>query len=152
LGGGAADVAEARARLLRLAPTYAAELRPAAADAVADTDLVVRFAVLPVRLAALVAALRDVVGEATATAQCDPLRGVMTLAIATDAAEPLLPRLAGAADAHRAHVVVERWPAALAETITVWHPLPPALGLMRRMKEALDPRGTLAPGRFVGRL
>jgi len=34
----------------------------------------------------------------------------------------------------------------------VWHPLPPVLPLMRRLKESLDPTGVLNPGRFVGGL
>jgi glycolate oxidase FAD binding subunit len=32
----------------------------------------------------------------------------------------------------------------------LWHPLPPSLPLMRRLKETLDPNGTLNPGRFLG--
>jgi FAD/FMN-containing dehydrogenase len=28
----------------------------------------------------------------------------------------------------------------------------PDVAIMRRLKEQLDPRGTLAPGRFIGRL
>ncbi len=34
----------------------------------------------------------------------------------------------------------------------VWSPLPPGFALMRRMKEALDPRSTLNPGRFIGKI
>jgi FAD/FMN-containing dehydrogenase len=77
---------------------------------------------------------------------------VLTLALTTDAPEPVLATLAQVADAHGARVVVERWPVALAPTIAVWSPLPPALPLMRRMKVALDPQGIFARGRFVGRL
>ena len=32
----------------------------------------------------------------------------------------------------------------------VWGPLPSGLGIMRRLKLALDPHGILSPGRFVG--
>ena len=32
----------------------------------------------------------------------------------------------------------------------VWGDIGPALGIMRRLKSALDPRDTLNPGRFVG--
>lgn len=35
-------------------------------------------------------------------------------------------------------------------TFPLWSPLPSTLPLMRRMKETLDPAGTLNPGRFVG--
>ena len=40
----------------------------------------------------------------------------------------------------------------LRQSADLWSPLPPGFALMRRMKEALDPSGTLNPGRFVGRL
>ena len=87
--------------------------------------------------------------------QADQLRGVAHLAFAAmtpEVALAALTALAAIADAHGAHLVVERWPTALASQVTVWHPLPPALPLMTRMKRALDPAGTLAPGRFVGRI
>jgi FAD/FMN-containing dehydrogenase len=77
---------------------------------------------------------------------------VLTLALATGRPSTTLAALAGVADAHGAHLVVERFPDLLAPTIAVWHPLPPAFSLMRRMKAALDPAGILAPGRQVGRL
>jgi glycolate oxidase FAD binding subunit len=38
------------------------------------------------------------------------------------------------------------------EEADLWSPAPAAFPLMRRMKETLDPAGTLNPGRFVGRL
>jgi glycolate oxidase FAD binding subunit len=77
---------------------------------------------------------------------------VLTIAVAADGAAALLASLTQVVDAHGAHLVVERHPDALADTIAVWHPLPPALPLMRRMKAALDPANVLAPGRFVGRI
>ncbi len=43
-------------------------------------------------------------------------------------------------------------PLALREQHPVWHPEPASLPLMRRLKEALDPRAVLNPGRFVGRI
>jgi len=41
-------------------------------------------------------------------------------------------------------------PAADTSDDTLWWPRPPAFPLMKRLKETLDPRGTLNPGRFVG--
>jgi glycolate oxidase FAD binding subunit len=164
LGGVPADVAVARTRVVELAASSGADLDLDADDAPAEArahrdfvreetgDLVVRLAVLPARLAALVAALPAVAGGAIGTTQCDPLRGTLALALTTAEPEMVLTRLGRLVDAHGAHLVVERWPAALAPTIAVWRPSPAALPLMRRVKEALDPRGTLAPGRFVGRL
>jgi glycolate oxidase FAD binding subunit len=166
LGGVAADVAVARDRLLRVGTSHGAALDLAGDDALpvarvqrdfvrtADGDLVLRLATLPSRLAALAAVIPSALAGATANvaAHCDPLRGVLTLAVTTDDAEAVLQRCDELVPAHGAHVVVERWPAACAAHVDVWRPLPPAFPLMRRMKDALDPRGTLAPGRFVGRL
>jgi glycolate oxidase FAD binding subunit len=168
LGGVAADVAVVRARLLDVArregavievdgdadaPTVRARFAtgrdfPAATEG----ELVVRLATLPARLSAVAAAAIAALDPTTGRWLADPRRGVLTLALATGAAPALLAALTQVADAHGAHLVVERFPSELASTITVWHPLPPALPLMRRMKAALDPGGVLAPGRFVGRL
>jgi glycolate oxidase FAD binding subunit len=168
LGGVAVDVVVARARVTALAQSHDAALvldadhaEPRAASHLergrdfvvrAAGDLVVRLPVLPSRLPALVADVGRAGRALCGTCHGDPLRGVLTLALTTDAPEPVLAMLAQVADAHSARVVVERWPVALAPTIAVWHPLPPALPLMRRMKAALDPQGIFARGRFVGRL
>ncbi len=169
LGGVAADVAAARARLGDLAGRHGAEiaLDADASDATvaavfasardfsasAECDLVLRLAMLPSRLAAVAQAAAAHVPSAAALA--DPRRGVLTLAVASgdpQEAVTMIAALAQVADGHGAHLVVERHPDALAPTIAVWHPLPAALPLMRRMKAALDPAGVLAPGRFVGRI
>jgi FAD/FMN-containing dehydrogenase len=120
--------------------------------ACAPGDLVVRLATLPSRLAATADAARAGLASATGTWLADRRRGVMTLAITTDAPAAALATLVRVVDAHGARLVVERHPETLAPTIAVWHPLPAALPLMRRMKAALDPAGTLAPGRHVGRM
>jgi len=168
LGGDAADVAVARTRVAASAQRLGADLGldadaddPAARahldrardfTARADADVVARLASLPARLPPLLAAALAAAGGSRGVWQADPLRGVAHLAFATTTPELALAALATIADAHGAHLVVERWPAALASHVTVWHPLPPALPLMTRMKRALDPAGTLAPGRFIGRI
>ena len=168
LGGTVADVAAARACVTALAESHATTLVLDADHAAsvaashregvrdfplrAAGDLVVRLPGLPSRLPALAADLDRAGSVPQGSCQVDPLRGVLTLALATDRPAPVLATLVQLAEAHGARVVVERWPLALAPTIAVWHPLPPALPLMRRMKAALDPHGTLACGRFVGRL
>ena len=43
-------------------------------------------------------------------------------------------------------------PASLRRSADIWWPLPSGFALMRRMKETLDPNGTLNPGRFIGRI
>lgn len=47
------------------------------------------------------------------------------------------------------HCVVLTAPPAIRDRIDVWGPVE-GLGLMRRVKEQFDPKGTFAPGRFVG--
>ena len=41
-------------------------------------------------------------------------------------------------------------PQAVRALLDAWRDEPPALAKMRALKERFDPRGTLAPGRFVG--
>ena len=168
LGGESADVRVARDRVMALAARHGLELvLEAGADdptarthldrardfaAVEEADVGARLATLPSRLPALVDAALAAAHGSRGAWQADPRRGVLQLNLVADAPEAALAALATTTSAHDARLVVERWPAALASTIAVWHPLPPALALMRRMKQALDPAGTLAPGRFVGRL
>lgn len=46
----------------------------------------------------------------------------------------------------------ERAPLDVKRALDVWGPTPPAFAVMERLKREFDPFGTLAPGRFVGRL
>jgi glycolate oxidase FAD binding subunit len=54
-----------------------------------------------------------------------------------------------AARARGGSLVVQDAPVPLLRTLDVWGPIP-ALEVMRRLKTAFDPKGTLTPGRFVG--
>jgi glycolate oxidase FAD binding subunit len=168
LGGVAEDVAAERERLLALTLGTGAEI---ALDAVGEEpagrartdlvrdfiraargDVVVRAATLPRRAGALAAAMRGAIPGVPSGCLLDPCSGAVALAVESADPAPTIDALRSVTIAHGARLVVERWPPGLADTIEVWSPLPPALPLMRRMKAALDPRGTLAPGRFVGRL
>ncbi|HXV59219.1 MAG TPA: FAD-binding oxidoreductase [Vicinamibacteria bacterium] len=51
-----------------------------------------------------------------------------------------------------ANVVLEQAPPGLKEDMDVFGEPPKAFAIMRRLKQELDPRGILSPGRFVGRL
>jgi glycolate oxidase FAD binding subunit len=172
LAGVAPDVAEQRARLLALAGADVEVMLEADADApaaralldpvrdlvrAAPGEIVLRAAALPRRARAVLEGIMGAVPAGSATALLDPRSGAVTVALASAAATPAsaaadLARIAEVTTSAGAHLVVERWPPALAPTIQVWSPLPPALPLMRRLKAALDPRGTLAPGRFIGRI
>ncbi len=67
---------------------------------------------------------------------------------------PLLSEAVNAARADLApapgSLVVHDLPAAARSRIDVWGPPPPALALMKRVKERFDPTSRLNPGRFVG--
>jgi glycolate oxidase FAD binding subunit len=170
LGGSEPDVAAARERVLRSAHRAGAIVETdanAGEDALArrlaalrdfplvdDADLVVRLASLPDRFGRLARDALAAAPVATGAWCADLARGVLTLATPAtpEVATALLAALARVADIHAAHLVVERWPLALASMVTVWHPSPAAFPLMRRMKTALDPAGVLSPGRYIGRL
>ncbi len=47
-------------------------------------------------------------------------------------------------------LVIERCPRPMKDHLDVWGEVGPSIGLMRRLKEALDPRAIMNPGRFVG--
>ena len=49
-------------------------------------------------------------------------------------------------------VVLERAPAELKGELDVFGEMPGGFELMKRIKEKLDPKGILSPGRFVGRM
>jgi glycolate oxidase FAD binding subunit len=51
-----------------------------------------------------------------------------------------------------ANAVVERAPSSLKAETDVFGEIPESFSIMKRIKEQLDPRGILSPGRFVGRL
>jgi glycolate oxidase FAD binding subunit len=179
LGGVDTDVDAERAGILSSAPPSAAVVIDADADdpqARAVTDelrdyvrraphaLVIRFAATRRSAIALASALTEVCAATPGRCLVDPRAGTIVLALleagggggrpdsAGARAALLLGNLGELAIRHGAHVVVERSPAELADMVVVWSPLPSALPLMRRMKDAFDPRGTLAPGRFVGRI
>jgi len=92
--------------------------------------------------------VRDVVVTA-----CVPLG---LLRVAVGAAEPavvagVVERLREVVAAEDGSVVIERGPAELRTRVDPWGPVPPpALTLMRGLKQEFDPQRTLNPGRFVG--
>jgi glycolate oxidase FAD binding subunit len=168
LGGVDEDVSVARARLLDRAAATGAEVEleadagaPAAralSEAARDFSraapgsVVARLAGLPRRGGRLAATLAEAFRPEGGRALLDPRTGAVTVALDPPDSAAAIARLAALAEGEGAHLVLERCPDALAETVEVWRPLPAALPLMRRMKQALDPAGTLAPGRFVGRI
>lgn len=84
--------------------------------------------------------------------ETEPLTGAATV-FSREGTEPddALRALVTWADANRAKIAVLRAPLSLRRgDFALWHPLPPSLPLMRRLKKILDPNATLNPGRFLG--
>jgi glycolate oxidase FAD binding subunit len=63
-----------------------------------------------------------------------------------------LARCRDAARARGGHLVVESAPLGVREACPAWDPPGPTFALFRGLKERLDPRGLMNPGRFVGGL
>jgi len=61
-------------------------------------------------------------------------------------------QLISLAQQQRGHAVMFASPAELKQGVEVWGPAPPALALMREIKQKFDPMGLLNPGRFIGGL
>ncbi|HSJ45959.1 MAG TPA: FAD-binding protein [Euzebyales bacterium] len=118
-------------------------------------ETVVRGACLPSRLpeaARSCAAAADEAGVDVALQATVPL-GVLTARVAGgDAAAHagFVETWRGWLAADGGHAVVRRTADGVADVVDVWGPLPSAIGLMRRVKQQLDPDGRCAPGRFVG--
>ncbi len=80
-----------------------------------------------------------------------PAAGVVYVRVPAESAGKALARMRAAAGAD-GHVIVARAPAAIKQQLDVWGPPPRGFDVMRSLKQALDPNGTLSPGRFVGGL
>jgi glycolate oxidase FAD binding subunit len=63
---------------------------------------------------------------------------------------PFVNRLRDAAQGLGGVLVVERCPAGLKSRLDVWGPVGDDVEVMQKVKAAWDPKGVLAPGRFVG--
>jgi glycolate oxidase FAD binding subunit len=59
-------------------------------------------------------------------------------------------QLISLAQQQRGHAVMFAAPTELKQGVEVWGPTPPALALMREIKQKFDPQEILNPGRFVG--
>ena len=83
-----------------------------------------------------------------------PASGATLLTLPADAdAERALEKLTLWAETEKATFAVLHAPLDLRQgEYRLWHPAPPALPLMRRLKETLDPNQTLNPSRFVDRI
>ena len=113
-----------------------------------------RIGTVPSRLAATFAEARSALGT-VAVAGCaglGALRARIETADVTVVARGI-ERLRAFVAPVDGGVVIERGPRALREAVDPWGPVPPpALAVMRAIKQEFDPGGGLNPGRFVGGL
>jgi glycolate oxidase FAD binding subunit len=160
VGGAAAEIAAARARIEDVARRRRADvewvddgpaLRRRLADVVAaPAAAVLRASACPHDVPRLAGRVADVAGAA-APVQARVASGVVHVRLDDAAAVPgVLAALRPEVEACGGFVVVERATPAVKAAVDVWGRPGEGLALMRRVKAALDPAGTLAPGRFVG--
>jgi glycolate oxidase FAD binding subunit len=131
-------------------------LQCVAPSTIGGDEALLRLVALPSEMAALI----DHVEQVCAST------GLAARAAAQAGTGDLFARLSGGAaslasalpEAHAAlaqrwqHVTVLASPPDLQQALDVWGPAPAALPLMRRIKEQFDPKRTLNPGRYVGRI
>jgi len=113
-----------------------------------------RGGVLPAESGTALAALGEAVTplaemEGAATIAHGALRGVLRAASAADLVQGLQAARASLA-ARGGYLVVLDASASLREALEPWGVVPEGLDVMRRLKQAFDPKGVLNPGRFVG--
>jgi glycolate oxidase FAD binding subunit len=117
---------------------------------------VMKWAVLPTQLADLMetgatAAQRNgVTAVLTAHAGVGIVTAVLMGGTDTNTVVATLTEWRALANGGGGHAMVEWAPLAVKERVAVWDAPGPALRLMKGIKERLDPRGILNPGRFVG--
>jgi glycolate oxidase FAD binding subunit len=159
------EVAHARARVLATAHTHGVEAVTVAdgealrlrlgAFAVEPAAAVLRASTLPAEVGELMERVEECARTANARVRvlAHAANGVVRLRVASPSAvSSLVGVLRPTLEARGGSFVVERASAAVKAALDVWGHVGPGLPLMRRLKEAFDPAGILAPGRFVGGL
>ena len=127
-------------------------------DAPADDGLLLRLGCLPSRVAELATAVADMAERrrSAMTLIAGPGRGIVRCRLSDIASQQTGDVVAMVADARQlatqlgGYALVERCPVALKAHLDVWGDPGGGLALMRRLKEQMDRRRILNPGRFVG--
>jgi FAD/FMN-containing dehydrogenase len=124
--------------------------KPSACDAAAgEWPLTARASVLPSRLPKLLGSVVDMFP--TALCQAYPTVGTCRIT-GLESSREVIDDLRETIAWHGGSCVIERCPEDLKRELDVFGDAPPALPLMRAVKQQFDPRGTLSPGRQAGRL
>jgi len=112
-----------------------------------DHDALVRLTVPLGSVAAAVAALSALDGGLSYLAHAGA--GTIWIRAELIRAVEVFSALTHLAASHRGHAVLAAAPTALKRDLDVWGPPPPALAIMKEIKQRFDPQGVLNPGRFV---
>ncbi len=123
-------------------------------DFIFERPSVVKIGIVPTQISEAAAQAQDL-----ARAQglnCSLLAhgvGILFVGLDGDAEhlEKTITALREAVNAHRGYLIIQRAPRELRDRLDVWGPTPGAsFGVMKKLKQELDPNGILNPGRFVG--
>jgi len=153
LAGEPGEVAAQRDRLPALLP-QAEEIAGATSDALRDFaaggGLCARLSLLPTDLALLPSIAREAERFGLAVAiLAHAGNGIARLRLEGEGdALAFLRWLRSLARQRRGHLILERLPLAMKAQIDAWGEPPSPPELLRRVKAALDPKGTFAPGRM----
>ncbi len=129
--------------------------------ALPEDAALLKLTTLPTQVAALVQAVEQTMGEAEGDGALGAAPAPDVLAHAgagvvyatvPQASAPLLHRLMQVAGEHGGTAVVEEAPPDVKLELDVWGPVRDDFPLMQALKAQFDPRGTLNPGRFLGRI
>jgi glycolate oxidase FAD binding subunit len=130
-----------------------AELWARLRDSIFEKTTVVKIGVVPTRIAQVAAQAQNL-AESSGLGLTLLAHAVGILYLALDGNPGFLAgavtSLRGVAAAHGGHLIVQHAPHEQLEGVDVWGPEQPAFGLMRKLKQELDPSGILNRGRFVG--
>jgi glycolate oxidase FAD binding subunit len=143
-----------------LSPDVWPRLCTAAADAFAGSAALMRLCVLPTQVADVMeqgsglARARGLASAWSAHAGVGVVTGALALAERREVTEvaDVLREWRGLARGCAGHAVIDVAPLAVKEAVGVWDDAGAAGRIMRRIKEELDPKNVLNPGRFVGNI
>lgn len=119
-----------------------------------DAEALLRLAAPPAQLGAMVEQVHAVTSGAGVAARlaAHAGNGVLFARLRGPELVARLPELVGALAARWPSATLLAAPAEVKQKLDVWGPLPDGFPLMRQIKAQFDPRGTLNPGRILGRL
>lgn len=122
-------------------------------SALATGGLWLRFGAMPSRVGEMMRTLHArSPGASISATVCAGVVRFRRAGAGDDEAAPAVAQARDVAAEYGATMVVEEAPVAVKRRLDVFGEAPGDIEIMRRLKRAFDPRGTLAPGRLVGRI